>query len=139
LNDTPVSIVHHDFRQMAHALEGIAGTLHSGVHVDAKDLKEASQVADDVWQAGPEIPPARAALFAEARADLDANAAGAANAGMREAGIAERAAKRMASELRYAGGLMMKQAPRRELPKAVDEKIHELVRRFARNGAAGAA
>ena len=130
------SIEHHDCRQMAAALEGLAGSLQAGYHVDAKDLHEASEMAVWVWEAGPVIPNGRQGLFMEARRNLESNVAACAQGQPREAGIVERAALRMAREFRFLAAETRKHEARKELPKAVDERIHDLVRKYGRHAAA---
>ena len=126
-------------RQMAAALDGLAGTLQSGYHVDAKDLRAASASAKWVWDAGPLPAPAHAALFVAAREAFDGAIAGCSNKFPKEASIVEREAKRMARELRWMAIETHQHAPRQELPKAVAQDIHRLVSRFARNAGARAA
>jgi hypothetical protein len=133
LNTTPASIEHHDCRQMASALDGLAGTLHTGEHIDAKDLRSLSESAQWVWDAGPQPEPARDAQFRAARKTFDDASAGCAQQFAKEASIVRREAQSMARQLRLMASETRRLPARQELPSAVDEAIHGLVVRFARH------
>jgi len=124
-------LVHHECTQMAQILEGIAGTIHEGRPVEAEDLRQAAEYAEWVWQAGPKPNDGRGKEFEASHASFVRFSGDAAIGMAHEASLVERAAQRMALELRKEGTESLFHSNRKELPQAVDDGLARLARVFA--------
>jgi hypothetical protein len=118
---------HDELLHLAQALDGIAGALHEGHVVPRTDLDAAARVAHSLWRAEGVAPQAQE--FEMYRVAVLENAAGAARGDQRVMSLVERAACRLARNLRaraQAAGRTLKAHPE------LDPAIEALDRRYAR-------
>ena len=124
---------------MALALEGVAGALHAGLHIDEAELEAAAKAAQQVWEAGPKPEPGRHHEFEAARDRLREAAPGCAKGQAREAGLVERSAITMALQLRWMAQDLAAQPARKEPPKEAGQAIAALSAKYRRHGRRAAA
>ncbi|MHB1261717.1 MAG: hypothetical protein ACYC2H_08370 [Thermoplasmatota archaeon] len=125
---------HQDCRQMALALEGIAGALHSGVAVEPRDLALAASAAEQVWESGPEPGRVRNQEFQTAHAKFVQMADAGAKGGAREAAGVQGAAQSMALQLRATAQEAGDHPARGTLPAAVAKTMSQLATKYGRHG-----
>lgn len=126
-------IEHRDCKQMALVLDGVAGTVHQGLPVDAEELKLAAVMATTLWESGPKMQEPVSAEFKGARSRYVHAVQACARGEARDASILEASARVMADDLRHLA-LETEQRPvRHELPRAFAKAISKLAGRYARN------
>lgn len=129
----PGSQEHEECLHMALALEGIAGALHTGQRVDARDVAQAALAAEKVWEAGPDPGPSREDSFGKARGRMAHAANGCAAGSARDAARVELAAHELARELRWMAQDLAARPPRAPAWDQV-KVIRDLQAKYARFG-----
>jgi hypothetical protein len=127
------ALEHTECRHMALALEGLAGAVHAGHHVNADHLDRAAQASLRVWEAGPEPGPARDAEFRTLQSTLNGASAGCVRGLPKECAAVQQAAYRMALELRWMVRDLASHRPRRPAPQ-VEDVVADLQSHYGRYG-----
>lgn len=116
-----------ELMHLAQAFEGLVGALHDGHPVPRADLDKAAAAAKRLWDAIGNDPGSE---FAAHRRVLMEHAAGAARGEMRDVIMVERAAHRLAGDLR-ARAHDLPNDPRPVEPE-LESAVHHLDARYAR-------
>jgi hypothetical protein len=121
----------HDERaemlHLAQAFEGLVGALHDGHPVPRVDLEQAASAAKWLMDAVGHDPDSE---FPSHRRVLMEHAAGAARGEMRDISIVEKAAHRIAKDLRLRAKLLP--ASQRAVEPELEVAVHHLDTRYAR-------
>jgi hypothetical protein len=121
----------HDERaemlHLAQAFEGLVGALHDGHPVPRVDLEQAASAAKWLWDA---VGQAAGSDFPDHRRVLMEHAAGAARGEVRDVSLVERAAHRIAADLRKRAEHVPDR--RRAVEPELEVAVHHLDTRYAR-------
>jgi hypothetical protein len=112
---------------LAQAFDGLVGALHDGHPVPRVDLEQAASAAKWLWDAVGHDP---ASEFPSHRRVLMEHAAGAARGEMRDVSMVERAAHRIAQDLRQRAKAVLES--RRAVEPELEVAVHHLDTRYAR-------
>lgn len=128
--------VHNGLVHLAQALDGVAGALHEGHPVEPQDLDAAALAARNFWDCGPEPDLFHDEDFESARNELVQYASHIHDdpAGPRSCGMVERAAHRMAQDLRWLAHVAQDEVGRKALPRSAEAATDRLLTRYARFG-----
>lgn len=127
--------VHRGLQSMAQALDGVAGALHEGHPVDPGDIESVAATARALWESGPEPDMFHDEDFEDARGELVRYAPTLAPADpskARACGLVERAAHRMAQDLRWLAHVAQDEVGRKAMPRAAEAAASRLLTRYAR-------